>query len=322
MRGEICALLAWGGAFQADGISQISGIASRLGVIRADPWLADKCKLTDATVWIVEDDRRPWNRLEHERWVVDAGPGRHLIVSVGSIDSGLESLLPPHIKFLNRSQSMALLGEAIVVGFRPNDPSTHLSSEAVIGQQKPKSTVFSTKGGSDRNFDTPLSLKPLVDIDQLLASMGHGNVTPKPCLLIARAWRVRGTLQGPISVEDIDGLLLDSGPSRPLLVIDTSSLLEWIPKLDRLSISNLRGEMELRAELPNFFDDRRTHDDRLEDGIRARVLRWRFDSDSARLDPIDALVPAWVVDVPNKGLNVINGLDGRRFPSILSSGLH
>ena len=94
--------------------------------------------------------------------------------------------------------------------------------------------------------------------------------------------------------------------------------LDFIPKLERIEPSQWVGESDIGPKLASLCEERRHYVVTESSGtnqVQGSVLHWwKLDPSSAEMTPRLALVPAWQIRIPERGVAIVHGLTGELIP--------
>ena len=289
------------------GIS-LPGILSQPPVTRSDPEVS-----IGTHVWHAHDGWAPLDHLEIERWLVDTPVGTHWLLSERPLRlehqpqrTDVEYDVWGPVRFAQ------WLGDAVLNG----------DLNASIPVAIPPSTV--EVEDVERAIPTlkqtgPSALRPQVDLEGVLERLTLTHAEPRPVLLSARIWVVTGILRGPGDSADRQWweLLEDpfTGEIDHLGQIET---LDFIPNLERIEPKLWIDESEIAPKLASLCEERRHYTVTESTGIsqvQGSVLHWwKLDPSSAEITPRLALLPAWQLRIPDRGIALVHGLTGQLVP--------
>ena len=265
-----------------------------------------------AYVWHAQPGWAPIDRLELERWLVDAPSGCHWLVSERKL---VEMRAPP------RRDDIALilwgpkrisqwLGTAVLTGElavdmspSPSETMVNVAERAAVAEPPPAGVAF----------------RPRIQLSNWFIEKGFEPLATQPLLLAAKLWTIEGNLVGPEDARERNSWTLLEDPFSGVLdQAGDFDALEHIPNLERLLPKNWLDETSLRAALPELCEERRSWEVRRQ-GDEGTVLGnllhwWRLDLDSAAFTSREAFLPAWKVNAPGRGWIIVHGLSGRMLP--------
>ena len=265
-----------------------------------------------AYVWHAQPGWAPIDRLELERWLVDAPSGCHWLVSERKL---VEMRAPPRRddialilwgpKRISQWLGTAVLTGELAVDMSPSTSETmvNVAERAAVAEPPPAGVAF----------------RPRIQLSNWFIEKGFEPLATQPLLLSAKLWTIEGNLVGPEDARERNSWTLLEDPFSGVLdqAGDFDSL-EHIPNLERLLPENWRDEASLRAALPELCEERRSWEVRRQ-GDEGTVLGnllhwWRLDLDSAAFTSREAFLPAWKVNAPGRGWIIVHGLSGRMLP--------
>lgn len=287
---------------------------SLLGILSQPPVTRSDSELSIGThVWHAHDGWAPLDNLEIERWLVDTPVGTHWLLSERPLRlehqpqrTDVEYDVWGPVRFAQ------WLGDAVLNG----------DLNASIPVAIPPSTV--EVEDVERAIPTlkqtgPSALRPQVDLEGVLERLTLTHAEPRPVLLSARIWVVTGILRGPGDSADRQWweLLEDpfTGEIDHLGQIET---LDFIPNLERIEPKLWIDESEIAPKLASLCEERRHYTVTESTGIsqvQGSVLHWwKLDPSSAEITPRLALLPAWQLRIPDRGIALVHGLTGQLVP--------
>ena len=287
---------------------------SLLGILSQPPVTRSDSELSIGThVWHAHDGWAPLDNLEIERWLVDTPVGTHWLLSERPLRlehqpqrTDVEYDVWGPVRFAQ------WLGDAVLNG----------DLNASIPVAIPPSTV--EVEDVERAIPTlkqtgPSALRPQVDLEGVLERLTLTHAEPRPVLLSARIWVVTGILRGPGDSADRQWweLLEDpfTGEIDHLGQIET---LDFIPNLERIEPKLWIDKSEIAPKLASLCEERRHYTVTESTGIsqvQGSVLHWwKLDPSSAEITPRLALLPAWQLRIPDRGIALVHGLTGQLVP--------
>ncbi len=265
-----------------------------------------------AYVWHAQPGWAPIDRLELERWLVDAPSGCHWLVSERKL---VEMRAPPRRddialilwgpKRISQWLGTAVLTGELAVDMSPSTSETmvNVAERAAVAEPPPAGVAF----------------RPRIQLSNWFIEKGFEPLATQPLLLSAKLWTIEGNLVGPEDARERNSWTLLEDPFSGVLdqAGDFDSL-EHIPNLERLLPENWLDETSLRAALPELCEERRSWEVRRQ-GDEGTVLGnllhwWRLDLDSAAFTSREAFLPAWKVNAPGRGWIIVHGMSGRMLP--------
>ncbi|MCH2349053.1 MAG: hypothetical protein MK233_03925 [Candidatus Poseidoniales archaeon] len=265
-----------------------------------------------AYVWHAQPGWAPIDRLELERWLVDAPSGCHWLVSERKL---VEMRAPPRRddialilwgpKRISQWLGTAVLSGELAVDMSPSTSETmvNVAERAAVAEPPPAGVAF----------------RPRIQLSNWFIEKGFEPLATQPLLLSAKLWTIEGNLVGPEDARERNSWTLLEDPFSGVLdQAGDFDALEHIPNLERLLPENWLDETSLRAALPELCEERRSWEVRRQ-GDEGTVLGnllhwWRLDLDSAAFTSREAFLPAWKVNAPGRGWIIVHGLSGRMLP--------
>ena len=265
-----------------------------------------------AYVWHAQPGWAPIDRLELERWLVDAPSGCHWLVSERKL---VEMRAPPRRddialilwgpKRISQWLGTAVLTGELAVDMSPSPSKTmvNVSERAAVAEPPPAGVAF----------------RPRIQLSDWFIEKGFEPLATQPLLLAAKLWTIEGNLVGPEDARERNSWTLLEDPFSGVLdQAGDFDALEHIPNLERLLPENWLDETSLRAALPELCEERRSWEVRRQ-GDEGTVLGnllhwWRLDLDSAAFTSREAFLPAWKVNAPGRGWIIVHGMSGRMLP--------
>jgi len=287
---------------------------SLLGILSQPPVTRSDSELSIGThVWHAHDGWAPLDNLEIERWLVDTPVGTHWLLSERPLRlehqpqrTDVEYDVWGPVRFAQ------WLGDAVLNGdLNASIPvATPPSAVEVEDVERTIPTLKQTG---------PSALRPQVDLEGVLERLTLTHAEPRPVLLSARIWVVTGILRGPGDSADRQWweLLEDpfTGEIDHLGQIET---LDFIPNLERIEPKLWIDESEIAPKLASLCEERRHYTVTESTGIsqvQGSVLHWwKLDPSSAEITPRLALLPAWQLRIPDRGIALVHGLTGQLVP--------
>jgi len=287
---------------------------SLLGVLTQPPATRSGPKLSIGThVWHAHDGWAPLDHLEIERWLVDTPNGTHWLLSERPLRleqrpqrTGVDYDVWGPDRFAQ------WLGDAVLNGdlnanVPQNTPPSVVEVEAVERTPPTQKIVG------------PSALRPQIELEPVLERLTLTHANPRPVLLSARIWVVTGILRGPDDSADRQWweLLEDpfTGEIDHLGKIET---LDFIPSLERIEPKLWVNEAEIAPILAGLCEERRHYtvtESTGENQVQGSVLQWwKLDPSSAEMTPRLALLPAWQLEIPERGTALVHGLTGQLIP--------
>jgi len=322
--------------------------------------MVDEPAVVDAHVWHAADGWSPLDRIEIERWMVDAPSGSHWLLSERAIErvGRMPERDDLRLTIWDPRRLAGWIGEAVLAGDLSASPTGFVEPDSQLkGTLMPESPQPESGNGfiqelhpskssaptdlehsnfsgtslrSDSNASNsdgvPIeALRPTVDIDSWLERHGWGSIQTTPVLLPARIWHVSGILRGPEeAAERRWWRILEDPIAERVVRIDDAEILPSIPRLVVIDDVRWIGRDGVRLHLPGLCEVRRQWADDPASG--SRLLHWwRLDPSSCEMRSSRSLLPAWIVKIPFEGPHLLHGLVGELFqapPSISQELIH
>jgi hypothetical protein len=248
-----------------------------------------------------------------ERWLVDAPSGTHWLLSERPLRLEQQPQRSDvEYDVWSPDRFAQWLGEAVLNG----------DLNATIPQTTPPSVIevedVERTSPSPKQLG-PSAIRPRVELESVLEKLTLTHAEPRPILLSARVWSVTGILRGPENAAERQWweLLEDpfTGEIDHLGAIET---LDFIPNLERMEPQSWESESEIAPKLASLCEERRHYTVTESSGasqVQGSVLHWwKLDPSSAEMTPRLALLPAWQIRIPNRGMAIVHGLTGQLIP--------
>jgi len=266
-----------------------------------------------AYIWHAQPGWAPIDRLELERWLVDAPSGCHWLVSERKL---VEMRAPPRRddialilwgpKRISQWLGTAVLTGELAVDMSPSTSETmvNVAERAAVAEPPPAGVAF----------------RPRIQLSNWFIEKGFEPLATQPLLLSAKLWTIEGNLVGPEDARERNSWTLLEDPfSGSFERAGDLDALEHIPNLKRLLPDEWLDDSSLSAALPELCEERRSWEVRQqgdEGSVLGNLLHWwRLELDSAIFTPREAFLPAWKVNVPGRGWIIVHGLTGRMLTS-------
>ena len=283
------------------------GILSRPPATQSSPILA-----ANTHVWHVHDGWAPLDNLEIERWLVDAPSGKHWLLSERPLRLDQRpTRANVDYDVWSPDRFSQWLGNAVLNGdLNATVASTRLPVEEheIIHNPKPEQSDLG-----------PTALRPKIELEPVLDKMALAHAEHRPVLLSARIWTITGILRGPEDAAERGWWELIEDPFLgDILEFDVEEKLDFIPNLDQLEPNVWPEQSQVAPHLAKMCEERRHYvvtESSGENQVQGSVLHWwKLDPSSAEMTPRLALLPAWQIRIPERGLALIHGLNGQLIP--------
>ncbi len=279
---------------------------SCLGVAERVPELTQEIT-SQVFVWHVSDDLFPVTASEVERWIVDAPPGKHWILSEREFDPSLiEESHSIEAVVWGPKRMATWIGETILSGDLTTSLKTSSLNESVISEE-------SQEQGKQYS---EVTLKPLVELSVWLEQRGWEEIRTSPVLLSARLWTISGNLIGPDGQSESGSWQIIEDPwAISFHILDIKQTLDNSPSLRSLPPPSgwLVRQESMPEEMLKLADQRRqgtreTNDDE----VSSIMLEWwRLDRSSATGEFSQLTIPGWIVYPDGVEARLLHGRNGR-----------
>lgn len=279
---------------------------SCLGVAERVPELSQDSN-SQVFVWHVSDDLFAVTASEVERWMVDAPPGKHWILSERDFDSSLIAESAPIEAVVWGPKRMATwIGESVLSG----ELGTFLNSD-----EPNVSTVHDSYEEQEQPLPE-LTLRPLVELHGWLEQRGWEGARTSPVLLSARLWVVTGNLIGPDGQAESGSWQIIEDPwATSFQIHDDENNLENSPTIRVLHPPSgwLARKDRMPDEMLKLVDQRRQGDPETNDDDVSSIMLewWRLDQSSARGEYSQLTIPGWIVYPDGVEARLLHGRNGR-----------
>jgi len=291
-------------------ISRTPGI-NCLGIIESISNSSVGCPVEVGThIWHAQPGWAPIDRMELERWMVDAPDGSHWLVSERRLIDLDRTTVSDRINLeLWGSEELSnWLGQSILAGRLNLQFDETLSSPSIGGITK------RAEKSSPPIPDTK-AIKPKVKLTEWLSQRGYERLEVRPILLEGKSWHIDGHLLGPEGAKERHRWSLIEDPfSGQLTRMGDSQPLPFVPQLEKISPKSWKTMEMVRSELPSVCEERRHwRVSQTADGgdVHGSILHWwRIEEKVAKLTSSPILIPGWQVDFPGNGWMIVHGLSG------------
>lgn len=265
---------------------------------------------SQVAVWHVPSDILPLSRAELERWCVDAQPGRHWLLSQRELPEGLSSIFPVDSEVVawGPSKMSVWFGEAILSGdlevYAPDEYELKTDSE-VLPPTNERSEVR--------------VIEAVIDLSAWLLQKNLENALTTPIFLEGKIWEVKGEIHSPEGESERDTWMIIEDPWSPSLSIFEDKEENYaMPNLRIISPPKERWvkQEQLISKLPSLLDARRQGESKQrENSVRSIMLEWwRVDIDTVTIRNMEAVFPAWILNVEGRDDVLLNAINGRTYP--------
>ena len=291
-------------------ISRTPGI-NCLGIIESISDSSAGCPVDVGThVWHAQPGWAPIDRMELERWMVDAPDGSHWFVSERRLIDLDRTTGPNRIGLVlwGSEELSNWLGQAILAGrIRLQLDETPLSP-----------SIGGISNRAEKSKPPPpdaTAIKPKVKLTEWLSQRGYERLQVRPILLEGRSWHIDGHLLGPEgNKEKHRWTLLEDPFSSQLSRMGDAEPLPFVPQLEQISPTSWKTIEMVRSELPSVCEERRhwrVSQTAADGEVQGSILHWwRIEEKVAEMTSSPILIPGWQVDFPGNGWMIVHGLSG------------
>lgn len=294
-------------------ISRTPGI-NCLGIIESISNAGAGCPVDIGThVWHAQPGWAPIDRMELERWMVDAPDGSHWLVSERKLIDLERITVSNRISLVlwSSDELSNWLGQAILAG--------RLNLQLDENQPSPSLSGITTR--AEKSIPPPpnaTAIKPKVKLTEWLSQRGYERLEVRPILLEGKSWHIDGHLLGPEGNKERQRWSLIEDPfSGQLTRMGDSQPLPFVPQLEKISPESWKTVEMVRSELPSVCEERRHwRVSQTADGgdVHGSILHWwRIEEKVAEMTSSPILIPGWQVHFPGNGWMIVHGLSGEIF---------
>jgi len=290
-------------------ISRTPGLTC-LGALKEDSRVDGVPVGEGAHIWHAVTGWAPIDRMELERWLVDAPAGCHWLISERDL-VGIDPLPSRDgvtLFLWSPKQLGEWLGAAVLSGELTLKLGVEPTSETIdaLAERSVKSELPPPDA---------VALKPSFKLAAWLADQGYEQLPVRPILMEGRMWRVEGFLIGPEKTRERNRWTLLEDPfSGKVSRLDQVDSLPFIPQLEKISPSSWMTMDSLKSELSGVCEERRhwrVSQSTADGPVSGSILHWwRIESDGAEMTPSPVFLPGWQVKFPNEGWLLVHGLTG------------
>ena len=270
-------------------------------------------------IWHAPDGWTVLDRVELDRWIVDAPLGEHWLISERPLS---KSLIPPERDGLKTEiwgpeELASWIGEAVLSGeIKTSIGSLNIENESVpqeVEEIRLESAWFKTLHAEVATFE------PTVDLEVWLERNPLKGVRPTAVLVEGRVWSVQGILRGPNdSTERSWWSVLEVPQFGTFRIIEDPVFLNHRPRLRILPSPGWMEEAIVRQNIEQVTQTRRPYSPNEDASVRIQGL-WKLDPSSAEIESGMVLIPAWVLESPSSVPDLLDATTGRIYP--LPSGI-
>lgn len=280
-----------------------------LGVAERVPEFGEM-KGAPVTVWHIPSDILPISRAELERWCVDVTPGRHWLLSQRELPDDLSSIFPDDSQVVawGPSKMSVWFGEAILSG------DLEVSHSHEHGVKTNSDTLSLENERSEKRL-----VEPVINLDSWLHQKNLENALTSPVFLKGKIWEIKGKIVSPEGDSERNTWMILEDPW-------SSNLSLFKDKGDNLATPSIRvilppeerwiKQEQLMPKLPSLLDARRQGEsEQRENSVRSVMLEWwRVDLESIIIQSVDAVFPAWILNVEGREDVLLHAVNGRTYP--------
>ena len=241
-------------------------------------------------IWHVSRETLPVSVSEAERWLVDAPPGRHWILSEREFSKPAHQILSNvTVEFWGPEKLARWIGESVLRG----DMSAQISLDSEEIDNVHQEVIIS-------EYEMTKVLSSKIDLEEWLIQRGMEHVDSNPVLLQATIWTVHRSLISPSGLnESHSWRVLEDPWAEKLELHDESEMLRNSPNIRLLKPQGNKWleDNDLRTMLIGILETRRQkEDDSRKSVVRSTMLeRWEFDYENASLERTPAAIPGWIL---------------------------
>ncbi len=291
-------------------ISRTPGI-NCLGIIESISNSAADCPVDVGThVWHAQPGWAPIDRMELERWMVDAPDGSHWLVSERKLIDLDRTSVSNRIRLeLWGSEKLSnWIGQAILAGRLNLQLDEMITSPSIGG-------ITARAEKSSPPPPDAMAIKPKVKLTEWLSQRDYEVLQVRPILLEGKSWHIDGHLLGPEENKERHHWTLIEDPfSGQLTRMADCEPLPFVPQLEKISPSSWKTMEVIRSELPSVCEERRHwRVSQTADGgdVHGSILHWwRIEEKVAEMTSSPILIPGWQVDFTGNGWMIVHGLSG------------
>lgn len=274
------------------------------------------------TVWHVPDGWTILDRVELDRWIVDALPGQHWILSERSLAPNLRLPEKSGIDFeiWTPDRLSNWLGEAILSGEIFAQVSSFDGNEGNIESNEIEDIRLESAWFESIKNEL-CTMAPVIDLETWIERNPIGNnVRPSAVLVEARIWSVLGILRGPESnTERAWWGILESPIFGGFDILTDPVFLGHRPDLRVIPPLTWMEENIVLENISRVTETRKTYSPNSNSSVRIHGT-WTLDPSSTEIDYVSVLVPAWIMEIPGSSNSILNAVSGSLHPYTGISG--
>mgnify|MGYP001242542419 FL=1 len=275
--------------------------------------LLDLDEMSDSSVyiWHVQSDILPISKNEIERWSIDAPGNRHWILSERKITEDVLVNLPDDFKVITwgPDKLSRWIGESVLRGdLIVKNPS----NEQILVEDD----IFEDINNSREN--ETITLNPVIKLEDWLQTEPSGSLNSMPVFLLAKLWKISGTMIGPDSIKDGKKWTFIEDPwMKKVIPFSEEQIFLNSPNLRRIKTSedNWLSLDQLKTNLKPMLDFRKKEESNdATELVKSTMLEWwRVDLSSLNFDFQYAQIPAWKLIFEDGEEKILHSHNGKTY---------
>jgi|TARA_B100000427_G_scaffold329805_1_gene347938 hypothetical protein len=275
--------------------------------------LLDLDEMSDSSVyiWHVQSDILPISKNEIERWSIDAPGNRHWILSERKITEDVLVNLPDDFKVITwgPDKLSRWIGESVLRGdLIVKNPS----NEQILVEDD----IFEDINNSRQN--ETITLNPVIKLEDWLQTEPSGSLNSMPVFLLAKLWKISGTMIGPDSIKDGKKWTFIEDPwMKKVIPFSEEQIFLNSPNLRRIKTSedNWLSLDQLKTNLKPMLDFRKKEESNdATELVKSTMLEWwRVDLSSLNFDFQYAQIPAWKLIFEDGEEKILHSHNGKTY---------
>ncbi len=275
--------------------------------------LLDLDEMSDSSVyiWHVQSDILPISKNEIERWSIDAPGNRHWILSERKITEDVLVNLPDDFKVITwgPDKLSRWIGESVLRGdLIVKNPS----NEQILVEDD----IFEDINNSREN--ETITLNPVIKLEDWLQTEPSGSLNSIPVFLLAKLWKISGTMIGPDSIKDGKKWTFIEDPwMKKVIPFSEEQIFLNSPNLRRIKTSedNWLSLDQLKTNLKPMLDFRKKEESNdATELVKSTMLEWwRVDLSSLNFDFQYAQIPAWKLIFEDGEEKILHSHNGKTY---------
>tara|TARA_B100000214_G_scaffold375372_1_gene361415 strand:- start:1243 stop:2184 length:942 start_codon:yes stop_codon:yes gene_type:complete len=275
--------------------------------------LLDLDEMSDSSVyiWHVQSDILPISKNEIERWSIDAPGNRHWILSERKITEDVLVNLPDDFKVITwgPDKLSRWIGESVLRGdLIVKNPS----NEQILVEDD----IFEDINNSREN--ETITLNPVIKLEDWLQTEPSGSLNSMPVFLLAKLWKISGTMIGPDSIKDGKKWTFIEDPwMKKVIPFSEEQIFLNSPNLRRIKTSedNWLSLDQLKTNLKPMLDFRKKEESNdVTELVKSTMLEWwRVDLSSLNFDFQYAQIPAWKLIFEDGEEKILHSHNGKTY---------